>query len=1091
MLAAATAQVTVVNAWTAPAASTNKGTANLSTPGLSVNLSAITTDLGWRVTNTGPQTTLTGSALADTLIGGAGDDTLRGGLGNDSLTGAGGADTFEISAGVDTVTDVGLGADLLLVSGGATVNATVNQTWTAAAGNLNNGTANLSTAGFGVNLSAITSGANGWSVVNGGASASLVGSALDDSLTGGSGNDTLRGFTGNDQLTGGAGNDLFLIDIGADTITDLGSGTDVIQVSASASVTASVSADWAATSASQNSGSATIETAGRAVNLSQVTTGNGWQVSNTGAAATTLTGSGLADTLTGGSGNDTLIGGLGNDSLTGGLGNDTFDVRSGTDEITDLSASDVVMIDVGATVNATISNVWTGTSGSYNRGTANVQSSGVNVNLAAVTVGPNGWNISNIASTGASFIGSELSDTLTGGNGNDTLDGGSGNDVIVGGSGNDLADYQRATAAVVVNLNTGSTSGGAGIDSLSGIEQVRGSAFNDQFIDSNGNETFTGGQGADSFTITGGTDVITDLGQGVDQLQVIGGSVTGTVTANWTPTSLSINQSTAHLISAGVIVNLSNIASGSGWRVSNSGGGTSLTGSQLNDTLSGGTQDDRLQGGIGDDQLTGGVGNDTFVIDIGTDTVTDLGNGTDILQVLSGATLLATVSSSWAATSQTNNLGTATLTSPGLIVNLSAADSSAGNGWRVVNTGGPSSNTGTVLVGSGLGDTLVGSAGNDTLTGGGGVDQFEITGGSDTINDLGAGGADMLLVSLGTSVTATVTAAWTPLSTTINDGAATLRSAGVAVNLSAINSGNGFTVLNTTGNGAEFLGSDLVDTITGGNGNDTIGGGPGNDVLNGGSGIDMVDYRTAGSAVVVNLTANTAAGGAGNDVLSGFEGILGSAHADTLTGTVANETISGNGGNDTIASDAGSDRVAPGTGSDQVDLGNGNDTLVADSDWVNDSNADTIDGGAGFDSIVFFGASLNLDLSNLTRFGDGRLENIERIDITGSGNNTLFVDSSQVLQITDLLASDAVLIVDGNAGDTVDLSNEGARAANTPVSVDINGDGDTSDTGENMTSTANGSVTANFGNGAASYWVYSDSVSPYGKLLVNTAVTII
>jgi hypothetical protein len=181
-------------------------------------------------------------------------------------------------------------------------------------------------------------------------------------------------------------------------------------------------------------------------------------------------------------------------------------------------------------------------------------------------------------------------------------------------------------------------------------------------------------------------------------------------------------------------------------------------------------------------------------------------------------------------------------------------------------------------------------------------------------------------------------------------------------------------------------------------------------------------------------------------------------------------------------------------GSDQVALGNGNDTLVADSDWVNDSNADTIDGGAGFDSIAFFGASLNLDLSNLTRFGDGRLENIERIDITGSGNNTLLVDSSQVMEITDLLATDAVLIIDGNAGDTVDLSNEGTRAAaGVSVKVDINGDGDTdlNDAGENMTTTANGSVTANFGNGAASYWVYSDSTSPWGKLLVNTAVTII
>jgi hypothetical protein len=89
------------------------------------------------------------------------------------------------------------------------------------------------------------------------------------------------------------------------------------------------------------------------------------------------------------------------------------------------------------------------------------------------------------------------------------------------------------------------------------------------------------------------------------------------------------------------------------------------------------------------------------------------------------------------------------------------------------------------------------------------------------------------------------------------------------------------------------------------------------------------------------------------------------------------------------------------------------------------------------------------------------------------------------MQLTDLLASEAVLVIDGNAGDVVDLSNEGARAADgTPVVVDTNGDG----TPETLTAAA-GAVSANFGNGTTSYWVYSDAT--WGKLLVNTAVTII
>jgi hypothetical protein len=61
--------------------------------------------------------------------------------------------------------------------------------------------------------------------------------------------------------------------------------------------------------------------------------------------------------------------------------------------------------------------------------------------------------------------------------------------------------------------------------------------------------------------------------------------------------------------------------------------------------------------------------------------------------------------------------------------------------------------------------------------------------------------------------------------------------------------------------------------------------------------------------------------------------------------------------------------------------------------------------------------------------------------------------------------------------------------AGTVVDADINGDGDVLDPGERMTATSNGTVSANFGLGSASYWVYSDAT--WGKLLVNTAVTIL
>ena len=68
-------------------------------------------------------------------------------------------------------------------------------------------------------------------------------------------------------------------------------------------------------------------------------------------------------------------------------------------------------------------------------------------------------------------------DTLNGGNGVDFLEGGAGNDVLNGGADFDFATYIVATSAVTVNLaiTTAQNTGGAGTDTLSGIEGLIGS----------------------------------------------------------------------------------------------------------------------------------------------------------------------------------------------------------------------------------------------------------------------------------------------------------------------------------------------------------------------------------------------------------------------------------------------------------------------------------------------------------------------------------------------------------------------------------------------------------------------------------------
>ena len=473
--AGATATATINTAWTAAVTTTNSGTANITTSGLAVNLAAVTTGTaGYKVTNTGVATTLTGSSLADTLTGnsdndtlsgGAGNDSLVGGLGVNSLTGGLGIDTFTVT-GTDTITDLGSGgADVLTIAVGATASATINTAWTATAATTNSGKATISTSALAVNLALVTTGTNGFNVTNTGIATTLTGSGLADTLTGGAVNDTLSGGAGNDSLagglgtnslTGGAGIDTFTV-TGIDTIADLGAGgADVLTVAVGATANATINTSWTATALSINSGIANITTAGLVVNLAAVTTGNGYKITNTGVAST-LTGTGFADTLIGGTGNDTLVGGLGTNTLTGGTGIDTFTVTS-TDTITDLGAggADVLTVAAGATASATVTAAWTATVITTNSGTANITSSGLVVNLAAVTTGINGFNVTDtgIATT---LTGSGLADKLTGGTGNDTLTAGAGNDTLVGGLGKDSLTGGAGTDYFVFNTAPNTT----------------------------------------------------------------------------------------------------------------------------------------------------------------------------------------------------------------------------------------------------------------------------------------------------------------------------------------------------------------------------------------------------------------------------------------------------------------------------------------------------------------------------------------------------------------------------------------------------------------------------------------------------------
>ena len=267
--------------------------------------------------NTQPLTTnvsAKGNALNNVIIGNAVANIIDGAAGNDILRGQGGNDTYFVDSSSDLVIEV---------SGEGTADLVQS---TATNFTLPSNVENLTLIGKGN--------------ING------TGNSNANLITGNSGNNILTSGGGNDTMTGGAGADRFVLSgTGTVSITDFGNGADILTNGANTAVSLTLMKAWVATVATRNDGFANILSNGLKVDLSKVTLGEGFSISNVkdgvvGSKAANFIGSGLADeitggtvadTLNGGAGNDVISGGGGNDQITGGAGNDVFVFSSAPD----------------------------------------------------------------------------------------------------------------------------------------------------------------------------------------------------------------------------------------------------------------------------------------------------------------------------------------------------------------------------------------------------------------------------------------------------------------------------------------------------------------------------------------------------------------------------------------------------------------------------------------------------------------------------------------------------------------------------------------------------------------------------------------
>lgn len=397
------------------------------------------------------------------------------------------------------------------------------------------------------------------------------------------------------------------------------------------------------------------------------------------------------------SGNDTLIGGQAGDYLDGGDGNDILEGGVGTDALKGGNGIDYASYEHAAgSVRVSLdfpgSNLGEAQGDTY-ESIEGLIGSAFDDNLSGKTGAENILigGARNDTLEGADkndrLYGQDGSDELLGGNGDDILEGGVGADTLKGNTGFDIASHVGSGAAVVVNLDTKTASGGdAQGDTYDSIEGLLGSAFNDVlFGDANAN-VLNGG---------GGNDVLAG-GAGADAL--VGGAGTDTV---------DYSASTA-----GVIVDLAGIGSGGDAQgdtyssienVVGTAAADRLYGDGAANILQGSGGNDILDGRGGGDVLYGGVGDDTYYVD-SADIVSEAGgSGNDTVVTTGNYTLGADLE----------------------------ALTGIGSGALIL-TGNALNNT---ITGNAAGNWIDGGAGADTMTGGGGDDMYVIDNPGDVIID--------------------------------------------------------------------------------------------------------------------------------------------------------------------------------------------------------------------------------------------------------------------------------------------------------------------------------------------------------------------
>ncbi len=232
-----------------------------------------------------------------------------------------------------------------------------------------------------------------------------------------------------------------------------------------------------------------------------------------------------------------------------------------------------------------------------------------------------------------------------------------------------------------------------------------------------------------------------------------------------------------------------------------------------------------------------------------------------------------------------------------------------------------------------------------------------------------------------------------------------------AVDLSSIAAGTGGFVINGESNG-DYSGSAVSSAgdVNGDGLDDLIVGTFWVDSFRGRSYVIFGKTNTeAVNLANINKVENTAAH------TIDFQGDTNTDKNDTLTGTSADELFVAGLGDDILTGNGGTDVFNAGAGDDTIIINDDNLAKLYSNTLASHLLA-RVDGGGNTDTLKLAGSDLNLDL---TQIDNGRIQDIEIIDLTGSGDNTLKLNLNDLL---DISSETNTLRVIGDSGDKVEAT---------------------------------------------------------------------